>query len=191
MTSVHPLLAVSPETLNQLASALQAAAAVVALIVGGIWTYRLFVKNRLDKPSARTSHQVAIRDLDDCGLLVRVGVVVENLSVVLIRIEKGKVRLKRMLPLAPALSQQLREHDCPLVEGQKVQWPLLETRPFAWKQPYEVEPHESDTLYFDFIVDKPLITFEVYSYVKNVSMGRREIGWNTTTVHDVPGTRWS
>ena len=56
MTSVHALLAVSPETLSQLASALQAAAAVVALIVGGIWTYRLFIENRMggQPPGLRT-----------------------------------------------------------------------------------------------------------------------------------------
>jgi hypothetical protein len=186
VTSVFGWLADNSQAIDQLASALQAAAAVVALIVGGVWTYLLFVRNRLGKPAARTAHQVTIKDLGDCGYLVRVGVIVENLSTVLIRIKSGKVRLKRILPLSEELSGQLVHHECPLVEGGKVKWPLLANRPFDWTKTYQVEPHESDTLYFDFVVDKPLTTFEVYSHIFNVSKVEGTIGWNTTTVHDVP-----
>jgi hypothetical protein len=53
--------AAGPQTIQQLAQALQSAAAVAALFIGGLWTYRLFVKNRLGKPSAKISHQVTVR----------------------------------------------------------------------------------------------------------------------------------
>jgi hypothetical protein len=185
--SIRGFLAVDAQTVQQWAQALQAVVTVVALIIGGTWTYLLFVKNRLGKPSAKTSHQVTVRDMGDCGLLVHVGVLVQNQSAVLIKISKGEVRLLPVLPLAPEISDRLRKRELPLCEGMEVEWTLVQSRRVDWiQEPREIEPHESDTFYFDFVIDKPLFTFEVYSYFKNVSKCGREIGWNTTTVHDVP-----
>ena len=81
-----------------------------------------------------------------------------------------------------ALPKKCRECRAPPEECP----PELKCRRFKWKAPYEVEPHESDVLYFDFVVGKPLTTFEVYSHIANVRERKREIGWNATTVHDVP-----
>jgi len=179
--------AAGPQTIQQLAQALQSAAAVAALFIGGLWTYRLFVKNRLGKPSAKISHQVTVKDLGDRAVLVRVGVLVESQGAVLVRIETGKVRLARVMPLDAEFSEQLQKHEYPLREGARLKWPVLEVRSFDWSRaPREIEPRESDTFFFDFIVDEPLKTFEVYSYFKNLSKPGREIGWNTTTIHDVP-----
>jgi hypothetical protein len=184
---IQGALAFDVETFLHWAQGAQAVAAVFALIVGGIWTYLLFVRNRLGKPSAKVSHQVTTRDMGECGQLVHVGILVQNQSTVLIKIREGEVRLIPVLPLPTDIVAGLREHQCPLAEGMEIDWPVRETRHFDWRQaPREIEPRESDTFYFDFVVDQPLSTFEVYSYFKNVSKRRREIGWNTTSIHDVP-----
>jgi hypothetical protein len=181
------MIAVDVQTLLQWAQTVQALAAVVAIVFGGMWTYRLFVKNRLGKPSATISHQVIVKDLDDCCLLVHISVFIENRSAILMKIPVGEVRLVPVLPLASELAEQLGDGKCPMSEGMEIAWPGVVSRPIDWRQaPREIEPHESDTFHFDFVVRKPISTFQVYSYFKNATKHRREIGWNTTTIHDVP-----
>lgn len=177
------------ELLSQLAGVLQSLAAVVALIVGGIWTFRLFVKNRLNKPCATSGHLVTTRHLQGNGLLVHIGVEVKNESAVMMRLTSGEVRLVPILPLSEeavlALDAVRKPARC-AGEDAEVTWPGTLQYTFDWsKDPREIEPHESDTFHFDFVAADALTTFQVYSYLRNEAKGKRDIGWSTTTFHDV------
>lgn len=49
----------------------------------------------------------------------------------------------------------------------------------------EIEPGESDHVYFDCIINSEPEVIEVYSYFKNIKKHWRDIGWPLTTVYDL------
>jgi hypothetical protein len=176
------------EPLNQLAGALQSVATVVALLVGGIWTFRIFIKNRLNRPCANVTHVVTTKLLSGHGMLVHVGVQVKNDSAVLMRLATGEIRLVPVLPLDDATASALAS-AAELVRDRssepEVQWPSVRSYKIDWSDcPREIEPHESDTFHFDFVTKSDLVFFEVYSYLQNVTKSKRDIGWSTTTLHE-------
>jgi hypothetical protein len=186
--------------------AVQLSIAAAAIVVGAVWTYFLFVKNRLGRPSTKITHEVETRDLGDLGLLVRVGVVIENTSSVLVIFKEADVRLTPMLPLDRRLREKLEAVGGGAytpADQMKLEWPGPQCRDPDWgdqsvskiaEPPHdkkdarqrEIEPRESDTYYFDFVIPRTVATFQVYSYFKNYAKLRREVGWNTTSIHDVP-----
>ena len=63
---------------KDVAVALQSLATVIALLVGGFWTFRAFVKTRGKHPRAKIEHQVSFRLLPDDSHLLILDVFVEN-----------------------------------------------------------------------------------------------------------------
>jgi hypothetical protein len=177
----------SPESLSQGMSALESVATIVALVIGGVWTFRLFVRNRVDKPRATPSHAISIVDLGPEGLLLHVSVQVQNGSAVMLRLTSGEIRLAPILPLPDDATPLLDEFRASERTGAtEINWPGCQRIVFDWsKRPREVEPGESDTYHFDFVVSSGLKEFEVYSYFQNVAKIGRSIGWSTTTLHHV------
>jgi len=175
------------EAAEQIAGAFESIATIIALIIGGIWTFRLFIKNRLNKPRAQFTHEVEIRDLGEQGFLIHVGVKVYNQAPLLMTITYGEVRLVPMIPLSSEIVMLVQEKKSPLhVNDTEIAWPNRQVIKTEWtRYPREIEPSETDTFHFDFIASKPLSTFQIYSYFRNISKQNREIGWNTTTIHDV------
>jgi hypothetical protein len=130
-----------------------------------------------------------VRDLGREGLLVHVAVRVKNESAVMMRLVSGEVRISPVLPLSPDVVPQLDAFRRSESErGQEIDWPGRLAYEFDWSDnPREIEPHESDTYDFDFVVDGSTVTFEVYSYFSNPTKKRQDIGWGLTTLHDVGG----
>lgn len=75
------------------------AAEVAAVVVGGLWTYRLFIKGRGDFPRASITHRITHRELTEDQTLVRVSVGFSNPGTVLLKVGKGVVRLSQVRPL--------------------------------------------------------------------------------------------
>jgi hypothetical protein len=175
------------EALDHLAAMAQSLATVVGLIVAGIWTYLLFVKNRLGKPCATPAHSVTTQALDSGELLIHVGVTLKNDSVVLMKITSGEIRILPLSPLPHDVAQGLGEYRKRKRKGElELCWPEAArwAAEFDWaKEPREIEPHESDTFHVDFVVSEPIDSFEVYSFLHNESKSGRNIGWTATTIH--------
>jgi len=157
---------------------LESASKIAALIVGGFWTYLLFIKKRSAYPRAAVSHDVTLVPLNDERALLRVSITIRNTSEVLLAVESIRVELKRISPFvdeSPALGYagHGRAFEYP--------WPMVgEAKP---RPDLEIEPGESDAVHLDFIVERTTSSVQVYSYVKNVKKRGREIGWNCTSVH--------
>ena len=92
-----------------------------------------------------------------------------------------------MIPCSDDLYEALSERDdddehCEPEAG----WPLLnESRLRFGKGKREIEPGETDEVHFDFVLDSDVQIIVVYSYFKNVTKKRREIGWHATSTYDL------
>lgn len=175
----------STQVLEQ-ASAIGAnVATVLALGVGGWWTYSRFFKNRSGKPKAALSHSVEDRRLTNNDLLVRVVLRLENTGSVLLPVERMRCEVSQVDPPSPDALERLSrrelitdEHaaDLDCIRCYEVQRPKGEIR---------IEPGESDVFPFDFVVPADVRTISIYSHIGNSSEKKNEIGWDLAAFYDL------
>jgi hypothetical protein len=109
-----------------------------------------------------------------------------------------------ILPLDNALKDKLRRNES-LIDQEnstEVSWPGITTLTRSWAPgTFQMEPHESDEVDFDFILDATIETVAVYTYFDNTSKAGRNrayadgaerastqnhgIGWSWTTIYQI------
>ena len=163
---------------------LESAAKIVALGVGGAWTYMLFIRKRQQYPRAQLTHECVAYRVNQERSLLRVTLNIRNTGDVLLRIESGQVRVQQISPLVTG--ETLEIEGFAGRDGQfEYAWPELGylDLPYTSGAGLEVEPGESEAIQFDLFVKTGVQVVQIYTYVKNVSKAGREIGWNCTSVH--------
>ena len=178
------------EQWKSVAGLVESFAKIVALAVGGSWTYMLFIRKRQQYPRASVLHECAAYSLTSDRSLLRVTLTLKNTSEVLLRIESGEVRVQRIGPLVWG-------EDVPaegfVADGAfEYNWPLLGRLRLSYPPDgcLEVEPGESEAIHFDAFVRSDVRVVQIYTYLKNVTKTEKEIGWNCTSIHQlVPGPK--
>jgi len=176
----------------------QAAVTVLAIFVGGYWTYMLFRQKRQRYPRANIEHRIVHKSICSDKVLLHVTARLTNIGEVLLALRFGRTTIEQMMPIMPHLQSHIDEGGDPVVDGETdIVWPALGTRETSWQRgQFELEPNESDDLQFDFIIDSSIETVLVYSYFRNAQKYRnpilrwllrqtREIGWGISTVYDL------
>ncbi|MCD4674576.1 MAG: hypothetical protein K8S18_01080 [Desulfobacula sp.] len=160
---------------------------IIAILAGGIWSYRLFIKKRLKYPRANISNQVFHRCLSEDKVLLHVVTTISNTGDVLISIISGITWIQQMTPLHTNVIDSIKIGINPVLQGKtEIDWPLLEEQKFEWKKgKFEIEPGENDQIHYDFILDSYVETVKIYSFYKNVMKHGRELGWSVTTIYDL------
>jgi len=181
--------AVTLEVLKEVGEIFKSFVTGFALVIGGFWTYVLFIRHREKYPRARIEHIITHRALSDSQILVRLEMRISNVGKVLLPLDRGFVRLQQVLPCPQDVLSWLsgshnaeEDHD-----KREADWPMIANRSL-WNMASEFEPGESESLHFDFIIDATVETILVYSHVDNAAKrkGGREIGWNTKSIYDLP-----
>lgn len=168
----------------------ESVAKIAALVIGASWTYMLFINKRQRYPRAAVSHQVATYPMSDGRSVLRITLTVKNTGEVLMRIESGQVRVQQVSPLVTA--EPPEREGFAGSDGQfEYDWPEIGRVPLAYSPDrcLEVEPGESEVINFDLFIDGNLRAVQVYTYLKNVTKRRKEIGWNWTTIHQLDQPR--
>lgn len=171
---------------SDLAGAIQAIAGTLALILGGLWTWQLFVRHRQRFPRAKVSHTVEHRALIPGRVLLHVTVELENTGDVLLRPVGYLLRVQQVLPLHPKLAPLAAESAALSEADTEFPWPTLgERRKRLEGGTLELEPGESDRIYCDVVIPDRIQTVEVYSHFDNGTKPKRRIGWSITTLYDL------
>lgn len=171
--------------------AIQAVLTSIALIIGGAWSYLIFVKKRQKFPRAEVSHKFVKLPFSENKVVLRTIVTIENTGDVLLSLESGFIWVHRISPLTSEEKQEIDQAEEEEVTVSKEElnteadWPLLFERNFSSK--VEVEPHEKDeSLCYDFLLDNTVDIIQVYTYFRNQKkrglFKRHQIGWNKTSV---------
>lgn len=149
----------------------------------------LFVRTRQRYPRAKIEHYITHRIISSSNVLVHVGVNISNTGDVLLSLISAQTRIQQVLPVKAEIMDAISEGRDPVPKGQReIEWPLIgSSRRSTWEPgKWEIEPGESETIYYDFIIESGIEALEVYSYFGNASKPKREIGWNLTTLYDIP-----
>jgi len=156
-------------------------ASIAAIIVGGFWTYLLFVKRRSRHPHVNLSQDVTFKPLQNGKVLLNVEVKISNVGAVLVSLRGGEITVSQVSPLNQPLEELLKKNQ------EEILWPVIDSRELKWqREDFEIEPGETDSVTRDFIIEKTVKIVQIYSYFKNVSKKRGpEIGWSITKIYDV------
>jgi hypothetical protein len=174
-------------------------AAVVAVLMGGVWTVFLWRWRRLRYPRLNVQHKIfhwaasGKVSLND-KVLLHVAVETKSVGEVVLRLESMFVRVQQLVPLPAEVLDAMAAGKNPVAENEsEVAWPEIDCRRCNWKkQTREIEPGEIEEHHFDFVIPANLEKIEVYSHIVNARKARRflfwkaePIGWNTTTVYSL------
>ncbi len=168
--------------------ALQSIATVAAISIGALWTYMLFVKRRERYPRADLKQRVEFWAVSETQRVLRVALIIENKSQVLLRVTKGSTWIQQMKPWpTEAIEARAAAQAEPLAGGKtppaEVGWPIIAEQ--AHSSDREIEPGEIDEVTMDFVIGTDCEQLLIYSYLENSSKPDRNIGWSASTILDL------
>lgn len=173
---------ISLSSISDIATIIQSLITSGALILGGVWTYWLFVKKRQKYPSAKIEHEISHRPITNDKVLLSVNIIVSNNGNALLSLKEGKIRVNQMLPPKDELLDILTRNKGTRVTNWQLLSPLV--NPIGYKG-HEIEPGESQQFLVHYVIDADIQTILVYTYFRNVEKLRRNIGWTLTTIYDL------
>jgi hypothetical protein len=173
---------------------LEAIVTTAAIIIGGIWTYNLFVKERKQFPHANIEQKISHVVLSKRTKLLRVGVAISNTGTSRLLLKKSVIRLQQVIPTVacpnqgPCASQEISaaleksERD-----ADQFSWPLIAEKDKRFEQPVDIEPGENTSVEFEFAVPSDAKVIRVYSFFRNDDKSTREseIGWSSSSFYDL------
>jgi hypothetical protein len=182
------------ESHKDAAQAVGSIATVVAVAMGGAWTYVLFRWRRIRYPRLNVQHKIYHWPVNG-KLLLHVAVETKSVGDVVLCLESMFVRVQQLMPLPADVLAAMASGKDPVAQNEsEVAWPEIDCRPCNWKaEPREIEPGEIEEHHFDFVIPAYVERIEVYSHIVNARKARRllfwkarkAIGWNTTTVYSL------
>ncbi|MBT4643000.1 MAG: hypothetical protein HOC09_29685 [Deltaproteobacteria bacterium] len=174
---------------------------ITAIVLAGLWSYRLFIKNRTEYPFAELSHSITHVNLGDGHNYLALTITMKNSGNVLLELLSGMVIVQQIRPLRDDLKNMIHNADhMHLREGNvpdlfhdrksKITWREIGFRGLDWeKGEIKIEPGETEEFQYDFILDDGIQTVKILTYFKNIKMRRREIGWRLTDLYDLKGEK--
>lgn len=160
---------------------LQSIVTIVAILIGGFWTYRLFWLRRQRYPRVDLSYEITHRHLTIDKTLLYIILNVKNTGEVLVRIYEGTLWVLHILPLPSEISEWLFEGKDLRVELQKlitdtgaslwqteIPWPVIEEKESRWPPGYlEIEPGNTTQIRFEVVINREVRTVKVFSFLRN------------------------
>lgn len=155
---------------------------MLAVLLGGYWTYRLHIQNRFAYPKAEATTFIVSRMFGNEHRWIHVQVGIRNLGTTKIPIREGYCRLQQCIPEDPLLLAYLatgrlqpvftRKADRPESDQYElrteVEWPQIDKRPFSYPPGRcVIEPGEIEYIHFDFFVSNLVEVVYVEAYIHN------------------------
>ncbi len=172
---------------------------MVAIVTGGIWTYKIFVEERQEYPHVNVELKAGHVSLDNCLNLIRVAVELTNSGASRVVSGKAIVRVQQVRPLPPCYSDvepcASREiaaavDDAPRVHD-RFSWLMLASRKQVKPNILDLEPGEKQEQDYEFVVASDVEVVRIYSYYQNDSRTTpgEEIGWTASKYYELQPTQ--
>jgi hypothetical protein len=177
------------------AESAQAVMAILGIGVGGLWTYMLFVKDRLGYPHATLDLSTAQVALTAQAALLQVVLKVHNSGETLMHLSRATVRIQQILPIdgcaenEVCVTKELNDASNDISRiSDRFDWPIVSNREATWTSPRSVEPGEDDIMDFEFVLPDSIQVVRVYGYIPNDETSRAASdpkGWNISRIVDL------
>jgi hypothetical protein len=175
--------------LNEIIDLFSKLVTTAAVILGGLWTYKLFVEHREAYARANLQHDIIIIDIDDERRLLRLDVTIENTGNIMLSLRSAEVRIEAVLPLSDRIERTLDGTMNQIVsEDDSFPWPAIRVRHSEWEDgKFELEPGENDDTHYEFIIPANQDVINIYTHFDNPVKQDEQpgIGWDHSTLVDL------
>jgi hypothetical protein len=180
----------SLDTVKTVTDITTSAVTILAIIIGAIWAYWRFARERTRWPRATLELVVVHRRLTTTHTLLNTKVKVHNGGSGLMKLSHMRVAIHQVLPVGSQTRREI-EAGCLVPKGEyEAEWPCIGLHEREWTENLpEIEPQENDEFANDFLLAGDVQTVFIYAYIWNVKKkrGKRELGWPVTTFYDLGG----
>jgi hypothetical protein len=157
---------------------------IAALIIGALWTLRVYLVSRTERQIAAIEQQVLVFALPDARLLLRVFVTIRNISKVRIEIATWRLRADLILPFGPETAKIMAKTNA--FSEFEAQWGSLTNGTFTGDSfQVALEPGEAELQVGNLIVPDWAEVVQVYSLFERSRDGSTIEGWSQRTVVDL------
>lgn len=165
-----------PTELKDWLDMIQAASTVLAIIIGGYWSFRIYRQKRQRFPRAKIEHQILQCTLNQEKILLRVTTRIENIGDSLISLGHASTTLEKVIPLDFKIQARLEKDDGLVIQKEtSIKWSNEPFRKLSVDWPkgrVQLEPGERDHFYFDFILEHHIQIVLITSYFRNIQKYR-------------------
>jgi hypothetical protein len=176
----------------------------IAIVIAGVWTYEVYIKNRYDHPYPKIQQSVKYYPLGNSFNYLSVFITVTNEGKTKLDLSSGVILVRKVIPLSGYIksmmetstvedirkgknSRQDTKEKLFIDQSQRVGWPTLGER--TWKENlrgnmHELEPGQTREIQFDFLFKDKVDVIEVISYFEFKKTGH----WEHVTLHSLENT---
>ncbi|RQW79512.1 MAG: hypothetical protein EHM14_08450 [Methanothrix sp.] len=162
-------------------ASIQSIFTVLAIIIGGYWTYNIYNVKREGLPRASVEHNADVLYISENRLILNIDVTIKNTGSVLLKSIAWQIIVRKILPptekMRRLMEMPLNDYAIELPPGDD----LFIRRGSATSERIEIEPGEIDQSHYNCLVDSDVTTISIESYFKNIK--KTDIGWKLTTIH--------
>ena len=174
---------------KDVAGIVQAAVTAVAIAAGGVFAFYKLQIFRDFEPHLNVSNSISHRRVGTKYVHVAVIATLHNSSRVEVELRRGFFRLQQLAPISDEGVESLYAQVFIDAEKEYLQWPILEEVPRVWDEgELIVEPGESHSETYEFIVEMGIESVIIYTYFYNPQHSRHSRtaeGWHATTIIDI------
>lgn len=168
---------------------------ICAVLVGAVWAYWAFLRERTRWPKATVELILTHRELSAEHTLLHAKVKIHNAGRGLMKLTRIRVDISQVLPLSSKDQKKLAADCLKPKDVTLANWRFLDGARSLWgdqpesgpEQEPEIEPEENDEFGYDFIVPSTLETAYIYVYIENAKKRGRKLGWSVTNYYDLEG----
>jgi hypothetical protein len=173
---------------KDLASIVQSVFTTIGIVVAGAWAFHRFCLRRERAPRVNLVHKISDRPIIANKRLLHVEAEMSNLGDVIFSVGSGLTCVQQILPILNDLETKINNGADPVPEGKtEIDWPLItELKKTEWPAgEFEIEPGETDSVHYDFLIDADIKTVAIYSCFDQIKKHKKKIEWEVTTIYDI------
>ncbi len=157
----------------------QSVATVIAIIAAGIW---FFMRGEVLQ-KANIEHNVTHRQINNDWTWIHISITISNPGKRFLDLKSGIIRIQKILPLDSKIRDRINNNK-KLVSQKSygVPWPRIDKQ-YEPQLNIRIQPEETDTLNYEFIIPFKTETVKIYSYFE--MQQSPQIGWGKTTIYDI------
>lgn len=174
------------EELSKIIQIITSAITSLGIIIGAIWSYHLFIKNRQKYPKSIISHSIDVQKFpDEKNLILTINVIIQNTGKTLLKINSYIIELLELYPsddfIHQTNSEPFQNKGCAELSALKKIF-VEENSP---KNNIELEPSESEKFTYIVVINSKIKAVELSSFFSNPMKNKRGLGWHERTTHNL------
>jgi hypothetical protein len=153
----------------------------LALVLGGLWTYYIFIYKRERWPRADVQILEASYGNGD-QVYLSVKIIIRNIGQLLLPIGRVVARVQQVSPKTHDYNPSYHPNELGVV----LDWPTLAEKTKNYESgELELEPNETHQFDFDFLLAADARIVKVTAYITNIRKAKKGIGWLATSIHSI------